>query len=58
MGEDNGLIPIVIVIVIVIVIECHLVPLFFLRSGTLFLGILGIILLTVCSGDASAVGSL
>ena len=39
LGGDNGLTPIVIVIVIV----CHFMPLFFLKSGTLIFGFLGII---------------
>lgn len=37
---NSGLTPIVIVIVIVIV--SHFIPLFFLKSGTLILGFLGI----------------
>ena len=38
LGVNSGLIP----IVIVIVIECHLLPLFFLKSGTLIFVLLGI----------------
>ena len=37
---NRGLIP----IVIVIVIECHFLPLFFLKSGTLIFDFLGIII--------------
>ena len=39
-GMNRGLIP----FVIVIVIECHFLPLFFLKSGTLIFDFLGIII--------------
>ena len=58
LGVNSGLIPIVIVIVIVIVIECHLLPLFFLKSGTLIFVLSGIIITDGCLHFAFALGSL
>ena len=43
-GVNSGLTLIVIVIVIVIVIGCHLLPFFFLKSGTLIFDFFGIII--------------
>ena len=54
MGGNRGLIP----IVIVIVIDCHLLPLFFLKSGTLIFVLLGIIITEDCFHSGFALGSL
>ena len=54
LGVNSGLIP----IVIVIVIECHLLPLFFLKSGTLIFVLLGIIITDGCLHFAFALPSL
>ena len=44
--------------VIVIVIECHFLPPFFLKSGTLIFVLLGIIIKDDCLHSASTLGSL
>ena len=59
LSVNSGLISIV--IVIVIVIGCHLLPLFFLKSGTLIFGFFGIIISnvdTLCLRHAFVVPSL
>ena len=54
LGGNRGLIP----IVIVIVIDCHLLPLFFLKSGTLIFVLLGIIITEGRFHSGFALGSL
>ena len=54
LGGNRGLIP----IVIVIVIGCHLLPLFFLKSGTLIFVLLGIIITEGRFHSAFVLGSL
>ena len=54
MGVNIGLTP----IVIVIVIGCHILPLFFLKSGTLIFDFFGIIITDDCLHSAFALPSL
>ena len=54
MGGNSGLIS----IVIVIVIECHFIPLFFFKNGTLLFVLLGIIIADGCFHSGFALPSL